>query len=235
MQPDLRFLPIPIPVHLTVLFALLVLLLLFGLYYLIRPVSRKKTPVILAVYALWLSFLYFLAEQSFFLKVNTVPPPFLAAVLPPLLFITFLFISEKGRRFIDQLSLQSLTWIHTVRVGVELLLYALFLARQIPQMMTFEGRNWDILAGLTAPLLVFMTFRRKQQLPHLLLWWNILALGLLINIVATAVLSAPFQWQQLNFEQPNVGVLKSTFIWLPGFVVPVVLFSHLAALRQLRK
>jgi len=86
---------------------------------------------------------------------------------------------------------------------------------------------------LTAPMMVFMVFRQKKWSSKALLWWNIFALGLLINIVTTAVLSAPFPFQQLAFEQPNVGVLKPTFIWLPGFVVPVVLFSHLAAIRRL--
>jgi len=37
----------------------------------------------------------------------------------------------------------------------------------------------------------------------------------------------------LAFDQPNIAVLYFPFSWLPTYVVPVVLFCHLAALRKL--
>lgn len=233
MQPDLHSLYVPIPAWLSACFALLVILLVAGIYYAVRHVAKKRASYLLLGCLLWLSFLYFLAQNSFFLKLNAVPPRFLMAVLPPVFLITSVFTARKGRQLMDGLSLRHLTWVHTIRIGVELLLFQLFVVGQIPQIMTFEGQNWDILAGLTAPIMVLMIFRQKKWSPQALLWWNIIALGLLINIVTTAVLSAPFPFQQVGFEQPNVGVLKPAFIWLPGFVVPVVLFSHLAAIRRL--
>lgn len=233
MQPDLRYLHVPIPARLSACFALLVVLLIVGIYYAVRHVAKKQTPFILLGCLLWLSFLFVLAQNSFFLEVQAVPPRFLVAVLPPFVFIAGVFVSRKGQQFMDGLSLRHLTWVHTIRIGVELLLFQLFLVGQIPQVMTFEGRNWDILAGLTAPFMVFMALYQKKWSPKVLLWWNIVALILLINIVTTAVLSAPFSFQQFSFEQPNVGVLKPTFVWLPGFIVPVVLFSHLASIRRL--
>jgi hypothetical protein len=39
--------------------------------------------------------------------------------------------------------------------------------------------------------------------------------------------------QQLNFDQPNRAVLYFPYVWLPAIVVPIVLFSHLAALWQI--
>ena len=233
MQPDLHSLYVPIPAWLSVCFALLVILLVAGIYYAVRRVAKKRTSYLLLGCLLWLSFLFVLAQNSFFLELQTVPPRFLVAVLPPFIFIAVVFLSRQGRQFMDGLSLRHLTWVHTVRIGVELLLFQLFVVGQIPKIMTFEGRNWDILAGLTAPMMVFMVFQQKKWSFKVLLVWNIISLGLLINIVTTAVLSAPFPFQQLSFEQPNVGVLKPAFIWLPGFVVPVVLFSHLAAIRRL--
>ena len=68
-----------------------------------------------------------------------------------------------------------------------------------------------------------------------LLVWNILGLLLLLNIVVIAVLSAPFRFQLLGFEQPNIAILYFPFIWLPCCIVPLVLFSHLAAIRQLTR
>jgi hypothetical protein len=63
--------------------------------------------------------------------------------------------------------------------------------------------------------------------------WNFICLGLLFNIVVHAVLSAPLPFQQLAFDQPNVAILYFPYVWLPAFIVPVVLLSHLVAIRKL--
>jgi hypothetical protein len=55
----------------------------------------------------------------------------------------------------------------------------------------------------------------------------------LFNIVLTAILSAPLPIQQLAFEQPNIAVMYFPFVYLPGFIVPIVLFSHLVSLKKL--
>ncbi|MDB6080057.1 MAG: putative transrane protein of unknown function, partial [Akkermansiaceae bacterium] len=49
------------------------------------------------------------------------------------------------------------------------------------------------------------------------------------------LLSAPFPFQRLALDQPNVAILSFPFIWLPTFIVPVVLFTHLASIRQLAR
>ncbi len=101
--------------------------------------------------------------------------------------------------------------------------------------MTFEGRNFDILSGLTAPFIFYFVFIKKTFGRRILLIWNFICLGLLINIVINAILSAPFQFQKFAFDQPNIAILYFPFVWLPGFIVPLILFSHLAAIRQLLK
>jgi hypothetical protein len=54
-----------------------------------------------------------------------------------------------------------------------------------------------------------------------------------LNIVVNAALSAPVPFQQFAFDQPNIAVLYFPFVWLPGFIVPLVLFAHLAAIQKL--
>jgi hypothetical protein len=100
--------------------------------------------------------------------------------------------------------------------------------------MTFDGSNFDILAGLTAPLVYYQAFVRKKLTQRMLLLWNIACLGLLINIVLTAILAAPTPFQQTAFDQPNIAISYFPFIWLPSVVVPIVLIAHLVAIRRLR-
>ncbi len=146
----------------------------------------------------------------------------------------FLFFSNKGKKFIDNLDLRKLTLLHTIRIPVEIVLYFLFISKTIPQIMTFEGRNFDIFAGVSAPIIYWLSINYVQN-KRILIVWNIAALLLLTNIVGLAILSAQTPFQQFGFEQPNIAITHFPFNWLPSVVVPLVLFSHLATLRQLWK
>jgi hypothetical protein len=99
--------------------------------------------------------------------------------------------------------------------------------------MTFEGRNFDILAGITAPIIAYLGIRITGVNRPLLLIWNFVCLGLLINIVVNALFAAPTPVQKFAFDQPNIAILYFPFSWLPTFIVPIVLFGHLISIKQL--
>lgn len=174
-----------------------------------------------------------LAFQGYFADTTTEPPSFIFLFPPVFILIILLFVTKNGKAFIDQLDLKYLTILHVVRIPVELTLYWLFLDQYVPELMTFSGWNFDILAGITAPFIFYLGYLKKKLTIRILLAWNIICLGLLFTIIALALLSAPLPFQTLAFDQTNIGVLYFPFIWLPGIIVPVVLFSHLASIRQL--
>ena len=63
------------------------------------------------------------------------------------------------------MNLRILTLLHIVRVPVEIVLYWLFISKAIPGLMTFNGRNFDILAGndCTCNLLLWLCKKEIQQ------------------------------------------------------------------------
>lgn len=217
-----------LPIYINIFFVLTTVLTLLLFY----KATNYSTPVI-SLLLIWLMLQAVIAHAGFYTVINKMPPRFTLVILPPILFISGLFISKTGRKFIDRLQLKILTLLHIVRVPVELTLLMLYLHGFVPREMTFEGRNFDIISGLTAPFIYYFGFVKKLFNWKILLAWNIICLILLINIVSTAVLSAPFPFQQLAFNQPNVALLYFPFVWLPGFIVPVVLFSQLVAIREL--
>jgi hypothetical protein len=156
------------------------------------------------------------------------------AAFPALLLIFFYFIFYRAN-FIERLPLKILTFLHVVRIPVEIALLWLYQAKQIPQSMTFESGNFDILSGVSAPIIYFFAFRNGKTNRFLLIIWNILALILFFNIVITSVAAFPSPLQQIAFEQPNRAVMYFPYIWLPSVIVPIVLFSHLASLWKLSK
>ncbi len=170
---------------------------------------------------------------GFYLVTTGTPPRFALLLLPPAITIVALILTRKGRLFLDQSDARALALLHTVRLPVELVLYGLFIHHAVPLLMTFKGRNWDILSGLTAPLIWFLYFRKGWLTKWVLLVWNVICLVLLINIAATAILSSPFVFQQFGFEQPNIALSHFPYSWLPALVVPLVLLAHVAVLRQI--
>ncbi len=143
---------------------------------------------------------------------------------------------KNTTRFINNIDLRTITLLSIVRIPVEFVLYWLFLHKAVPELMTFTGRNFDILAGITAPIVYFICFKNNIVInKRLLLIWNLISLLLLLNIVVNAILSLPFPFQQFAFNQPNIAVLYFPFTWLPSFIVMAVLFSHLVAISRLMK
>lgn len=174
-----------------------------------------------------------LAAAHFYENFTGFPPRLPLLLLPPLAANVTLFATRRGRRFLDELALPALTLLHTVRLPVELVLYWLFLHHAVPRLLTFEGRNFDVFSGLSAPVVFYFSFVRRQLSRPVLLAWNLLCLALVLNAAVSGVLSAPTPLQRFGFGQPNVAVLHFPFVLLPAVLVPLVLLAHLASIRQL--
>lgn len=211
--------------------------LVFGLttglaVWLFYRAARRSGRTLLVLLA-WLLLQGAVGLSGFYTVTNTLPPRLALLLGPPLLLVAVLFGTGAGRRYLDGLRLENLTLLHVVRIPVEMVLFGLYLHQALPKLMTFEGRNWDILLGLTAPAVYYFGFYKKRLGRAGLLWWNVIGVVSLLNIVTNALLSVPTPLQRFGFEQPNVAILHFPFVWLPGCVVPVVLLAHLVAIRQL--
>ncbi len=213
--------------------------LVFGLTTILTVILFYKAAnysrTVLVIICCWLLLHAFISLTGFYTITDTLPPRLALAVAPMIIGIVLLFITTKGKLFIDSLDNKTLTLLHTIRIPVEVVLFWLYLENKIPQLMTFEGRNFDIIAGFTAPLIWYFGYVKNNLSPKIILIWNFICLGLLLNIMVNAVLSVPFPIQQFAFDQPNIAVLYFPFVWLPGCIVPLVLLSHLAVIRKLIK
>lgn len=202
-----------------------------ALFLILRATGR---PVAVGlILASWAALQWGITRTGFYEVTQILPPRFGLAIGPPLLAIVLLLTTHPGHRFLDSLHPARLHLLHTVRLPVEFILYGLFMSGTVPEVMTFEGRNPDILAGLTAPVIWYFGFRRRILGRTALIAWNVSSLLLLLNIVGHAILSAPSPFQQLAFDQPNIAVLLFPYIWLPSLIVPLVLLAHVSVLRAL--
>lgn len=152
-----------IPFYLPLVF-IVTTLLTIGFFF---RASHRSVKVLVLLLG-WIALQGIVSFNGFYLYEMDVPPRFALLVGPPLLLIVLLFVTRKGRLFIDSLDTRALTLLHVIRVPVEMVLLGLFLQGFVPQLMTFEGRNFDIFSGITAPFMAWWGYRKgtKKRCAH---------------------------------------------------------------------
>lgn len=183
----------------------------------------------LVIIGLWLAGISIAATQGFFADFSTIPPRMIIVLVVPIIGLILLFHDRKFVHFLEKVPLSWPIWIQAFRIVVEIFLWQIFVIQLLPEQMTFEGRNWDILVGITAPF--FAYFFRNH--PRVLLVWNIAGLTLLANIVMIAILSLPTPFRVFMNEPANTVVAYFPIIWLPGFLVPLAYYMHFISIKQI--
>jgi hypothetical protein len=227
---------IPLSLNLAY-YALLLLTFLAVVLVFRKPIAnssskRKYLPLIfLAV--LWVV-LTVLATQGFFLEtIKNTPAGFIPAVLSVNILFVSLALFYKPTQEIHTSNMKWVVAIQTFRLPLELIFAWALALNLLPIQMTFEGRNFDILVGLTAPFIAYFGYHKKVLPKWSLILWNFAGLGLLFNIVTIAILSAPTNFQVFTNEPHNTIVLQPPYHFIPFFFVPLALFGHLFALKRL--
>jgi hypothetical protein len=217
-----------LPSFVPILFIITTVLALF-IYY--RALNNSHGAIYLM--STWLLIQAALGVTGFYQVAGKLTPRFLVLILPPLVFIGLLMSTNRGRRLTGQPNIKWLTLFHTIRIPVEWILFFLFVHKDLPQVMTFEGRNFDILAGVSAPFIYYFGFVKRGLSAKIIIGWNLIGMALLLNIVIIALLSMPSPFQKFGFEQPNSAFFYVPYNWLPCGLVPMVLYAHLVSIRQL--
>ncbi|MCP3169776.1 hypothetical protein [Myxococcus qinghaiensis] len=175
-----------------------------------------------------------LAARGALSNMDSLPPAVFGVILPATVLTLVLAKSRFGERLVRGLSLESLVGFQVFRVAVEVALWALHREGVVPVEMTFEKLNFDILTGLTAPVMAWLIHRGRA--PRALVWtWNTAGLVLLLTIVAIAVLASPPFARVFEATPRNTVITTAPFVWLPVVLVQAALFGHLLVFRWLRR
>lgn len=181
--------------------------------------------------AAWLVSVLALSASGVLSRFDARPPPMLVMVATGLALFAFATTRPVVR---DLLRASPLAWpvlVQTMRLPIELFLHGLYREGRLPVHLTFEGRNLDILVGLSAPIVAWLVHAGRIR-ARALVAWNVLGLGLLANVVGMAITTLPGPLH-LAWPGPSNEVLTTVpFVWLPAWLVPVALVAHVASLRQ---
>jgi len=219
---------LPIWVSALFIFATVATILL---YYFANGKAIKTASIII----LWSILQSLIASTGFYKITETIPPRFALLLIPSTLLIIYGLKSKSLSSILSQRDPYLTTLIHTVRFPIELILFALFTHKLVPELMTYEGWNFDIVMGITAPFIVIMLYKKLIS-EKILLAWNIIGLILILLIMIIGILSAELPFQQFGYDQPNIAVTFFPYILLPATIVPIVIYTHITEIiRLLRK
>jgi hypothetical protein len=220
--------------RLTDLLFLAQVAVLFGaLSWWLTP-TRYAGAAMLAITA-WVAVLGFLSLQGVFGDFRSVPPRILPVVLVPLIAGFFPLRSAGARDLLARTPPQWPIYAQSFRIVMEIILWLLFVQHRAPAIMTFEGRNVDILVGLTAIPVGYFCFVRRSWPLRVAWWWNVAGILILLNVVVHAQLSTPSPLRVFVTDPPVTFIAYWPYILLPGFLVPLAWLLHAASLIQLTR
>lgn len=219
--------PLPAYVYLTFAFGALLGLVLFW-----RATGYARAFLISI--SLWIFLQSWLAVRGFYNDPRTMTYRFPLLIIPVIV-LSLLARSKMGRGFMARLDLGSLTLFHVIRVPVEMTLYWLSVRGGLPHAMSiWAGENFDIITGLSAPVVYYLAFVKRSMSDRALAIWNVTGLILLTMPVVLALLSLPARYRIFGFGRPDIAIGYFPFIVLPAALVPLTYFAHFATLKRLR-
>jgi hypothetical protein len=212
------------------------LLLLVGLHVgLVRlgiNPGRRTRIIFMTALAVggWLVFIAVMAKRGFYHDFQSMPPKIAFAIVPTLAAVIVLGLSRNVKAVVDALPPSWIIGLQSFRILIEIVLWQLVMQGRIARMMSIEGANYDLITGVTAPVIAWMSVYTGNG--RIQKAWNVMGLALLANVVTRGILNMPTPFRVLHDEPANTVIANFPYIWLPCFSVAVALFLHIVSLRQ---
>ncbi len=232
-----------IPFYIDTILYIIVLVIIFFIFYSLKFAlcsmqadKRKiiKTYLVTALLILtWLLTSALIALNGTLLDFTSTPPKLMLIIIPPVLAIIYISNSNRVTALLQEIPSSWLIYIQSFRVLMEILLWLLFIKNIIPLQMTFEGINYDILTGLSAPLIAYYVLSVNKWQRIVAVLWNYAGLLLVTNIFIAALLSTPSPMRQFFNEPSNTLVAYFPFVWVPAFIVPFAYLMHVLSIKQI--
>jgi hypothetical protein len=193
------------------------------------PRALRAATILAVASAAWMAVTWELAAFGTLRQWESTPPPFALLVFTIVAIALRLTFSPVGQRLAAHVPLWALVAVQTFRYPLELAMHRLSERGIMPEQMSYEGLNFDIVTGITAALVggLVLTGRAGRKT---VLAWNVLGSLLLLNIVTIAILSTP-RFRAFGDDRVNVFVTYPPFVWLPAVLVLAAMAGHMVIFR----
>ena len=198
------------------------------------PAAARGTGVVTGAATMaWMAATWAAASTGILQEWDRTPPPFAFLVLGVVLVSVALSFGAVGTQIAQQIPIWVLVASQSFRLPLEVAMHALVDRGIMPVQMSYSGRNFDIVTGATA-VIVAVLVKAGYGGRWLVAAWNVLGLGLLVNVVTVAIVSTP-RIRYFGDQQVVTFVTYTPFVWLPAVMVAAALAGHLVIFRALRR
>jgi hypothetical protein len=196
-------------------------------------VRRRATAITVVGSAVWMAVTWWAAASGALRQWDATPPPLVILVGAIVVLGGAMAFTGYGARLVRGLPLWTLVAVQAFRLPLELAMHVQYERGVMPEQMSYSGRNFDIVTGATAIVVAWLAATGRAG-RGVIIGWNVLGFGLLVNIVVVAILSTPL-FRYFGDDRLNVWVTEPPFVWLPAVMVLAALAGHLLIFRALRK
>ena len=179
----------------------------------------------------WMIAVLLVAASGILLHFDWRPPPIAPVIVASFGAAAWIGFSATGTAARGGPAIGGLVGFQAFRWPLELIMHRGFQQGFVPIQMTYAGRNFDIVTGVTAALLG-MALARIRVPRTVVLLWNVMGLVLLANVLTIAVL-VDADARRFGPDRMNVWVAMPPFVWLPAVLVVAALSGHIIVFRRL--
>ena len=197
-------------------------------------VAARRTAVAAIATGVWLALTGLLAARG--VLSFTAPPTMPILLLVMVVLAVVLVRSTLGKQLVSGIPIAALVASQGFRLPLELTMHRAANEGLMPVQMSYSGRNFDIITGITALLLgLWLATGERRNWRGVVAAWNVLGAAMLVNILAVALLSAPVPFRRFMNEPANTWILHVPWVWLPSVMVFAAILGHMLVFRRLRR
>ncbi len=195
--------------------------------------KRKKTLLVLFL-VLWQAYIFALGQTDI-LNSFELPPRFVILLILPAFLFTGIFIyKNRNNSWLRQIPKSWLVYMQGFRIIVETLFVFAAARGILHPNVTIEGYNYDIIIGITAPIVAFLAFGKKVISEKTVIAWNYLGLLVLASVIFVFLTTTFFPG--LYGSTSDLMPMEFTnypYTLIAGFLMPVAVFMHILSIVQL--
>jgi hypothetical protein len=149
--------------------------------------------------------------------------------LLPFLSLAVMGIVPISQNFMRSLKDEQLHHLHLWRVPFAFVLLWFYQSNVLPLELTFEGINYDIIIGLTAPVVGSLAFSQKMLNKEIVLGWN--AIGIVLLIISTTLLLFDLE----ENVKSKAAFSQFPYLFAFGFLYPASFYAHALVIYRIIK
>jgi hypothetical protein len=201
-----------------------------------RKIKQRHKAVLILGLTAWLTY-NALMGYSAILATYELPPSFPIFLIFPIFGFTGYFIyKSKNANWLQHIKPAHLVYFQSFRIAVETLFIFSISAGVLHPNVTIEGYNYDMIIGLSAPVIGLLVFQFNKLPLRTILYWNYLGLFILATVIF--VFTSTTYFTSIYGEAERIMPLAFTqtpYVFVAGFLMPAAVFIHLLSIIQINQ